>query len=112
MSPFNFDDGPFTVTHKDAPPPRYATHTDGRRTRAQMITYAAEISFVSTVSSPFVLGAFIQQECVRFMRWDCAGTIVSESHDWMKTEIFLKFFWCIAKCTSEEQGHDPTVRLI
>lgn len=107
LAPFTFGDKPFAVTLKDQPPRNATSPPDGRNTRAQMSIYVKEVHVCQ--HRCFLFTAFIQEQYVCFMRWDRTGAIVSESHDWAENpKSLLKFFWCLAKCSDEEQGYDFT----
>jgi hypothetical protein len=46
----------------------------------------------------------------RFIRWDRAGAIVSESFDYIKSpHILVQFFWNYARLPSDRRGYDSTV---
>ena len=47
---------------------------------------------------------------MRFIRWDRAGAVVSESFNVLKNpELFCQFFWRFAHITDVERGYDLTV---
>ncbi|GJE90338.1 fungal protein kinase-domain containing protein [Phanerochaete sordida] len=106
-APFNFDDGPLMVPLKGQPLPA-GDAKDSRHTRAQMISYVTDVHLHQ--HRRFLYTAFLQQEHVRFMRWDRSGAIVSKSYDWRKNpEVLLGFFLRLASCTPEERGEDTSV---
>ncbi|EKM48452.1 uncharacterized protein PHACADRAFT_202797 [Phanerochaete carnosa HHB-10118-sp] len=111
LAPFTFGGKPFTVTLKDQPQCSTTSPPDGRDSCAQMISYVMEVHIRQ--HRCFLFTAFIQERYVCFMRWDCSGAIVSESHDWVENpEPLLMFFWCLAKCSDEERGYDSTATLV
>ncbi|GJE90345.1 fungal protein kinase-domain containing protein [Phanerochaete sordida] len=111
QAPFNFDDGPFTVLLKDDAPHPSDSPKDSRDSRAQVVSYVAEV--YNRQHRHFILTAFIQGPSVRFMRWDRAGAIVSPAYDWVRDpDVLLRFFWCLAKCGDSKLGYDSTVELV
>ena len=49
---------------------------------------------------------------VRFLRWDRAGCVVSESFDIRaQPELLCDMLWRFAAASADERGHDPTVEL-
>lgn len=108
-APFNFGDGgPFVVPLKGEPPHPDSAAPDARDSRAQMISYVAQV--YNRQHRCFVLSAFIQEHYVRFMRWDRTGAIVSPSYDWKQDpDSLLMFLWCTAQAERSIQGYDPTV---
>ncbi|KAI0050113.1 hypothetical protein FA95DRAFT_685061 [Auriscalpium vulgare] len=50
-------------------------------------------------------------EYARFLRWDRAGTVVTESLNWFKSpDQLAEFFWRFDHMSQEQRGHDVTVR--
>ena len=81
-----------------------------KRTRAQMIRYAAEVQLCQ--HRKFFLSAIIHGRLVWLMRWDRAGAIVSLPFDYTKKpEGLLNFAYRIARAQPSVQGYDPTACL-
>lgn len=98
-APFNFDDEPFTLNTDDK------LDDAGPKSRAQMASYATELQ--RRQHRNFVFTAFIQQDRVRFMRWDRTGTLVSPTYNYKQDpEWLLRFIYLISTSSPEGQGYE------
>ncbi|KAH9946601.1 hypothetical protein B0H21DRAFT_693419 [Amylocystis lapponica] len=82
---------------------RYATMA-----LAQNVAYATEAC--ARQHRTFYLSMSLAGTFMRFIRWDCAGAIASESFDiHEQPELLCNFLWRFAHASATERGHDPTV---
>ena len=99
-APFGVQDGKLVITDTKG----------GRRTRAQMSRYAAEVQLRQ--HRKFFFSAITCGRLAWLMRWDRAGAIVSLPFDYTKEpERLLNFAYRIARADPSGQGYDPTVCL-
>ncbi|KAI0690210.1 hypothetical protein BC835DRAFT_1417939 [Cytidiella melzeri] len=81
-----------------------------RETRGQLIIYATEMFAHQQRTHLFQL--LVCGEDARFICWDHAGAIVSESFNYIKQPSLLaEFFWRHNHMSDEAKGWDPTARL-
>ncbi|KAL6308492.1 hypothetical protein BKA93DRAFT_516511 [Sparassis latifolia] len=84
-----------------------APEADARRrtaVRGQIISYAKMI--FSRQHRCFVFTVLILGDCVRIIRWDHAGAIVTHKFNYMTTEHLGEFLWRFSHMTDEQQGYD------
>ncbi|GJE90363.1 hypothetical protein PsYK624_064940 [Phanerochaete sordida] len=85
-----------------------ANSPDGRKSRAQMAKYAAELQ--ARQHRKFVFTVFVWRHLAWFMRWDRAGCIVSEPVDYIEDPApLLNFLYRLALLDDSAQGYDTSV---
>jgi Fungal protein kinase len=76
--------------------------------RGQLCAYATALA-----GSQFLLHSFSVSICgntARFIRWDRAGAIVTQSFNYIeKPELLAGFYWRFSRLSPIQQGFDPTV---
>ncbi|KAF9475141.1 hypothetical protein BDN70DRAFT_957985 [Pholiota conissans] len=76
--------------------------------RSQIGRYSASISGTQFRLHTFSVSIYGGR--ARFIRWDRAGAIVSQSFDYLQSpDILSFFFWCYSHSSRRDQGHDPSV---
>ncbi|KAG5653653.1 hypothetical protein H0H81_011613 [Sphagnurus paluster] len=87
-----------------------SSSAEGSDYRAQLIHYATE--WCSRQHRVFAFSLFIAGTCMRFIRWDRPGAIVSELFDFHKQpDLLVEFLWRFSHLDHVGRGFDPTVRL-
>jgi hypothetical protein len=76
----------------------------------QLASYATE--WCTRQHRRFAFGIFIGDPYVRFIRWDRAGAIISESFDYRENgQPLVDFLWRFTHLSPVQRGIDDTVRL-
>ncbi|KAG6816028.1 hypothetical protein H0H87_009274 [Tephrocybe sp. NHM501043] len=82
---------------------------EGRSTRGQLIHYGTQWLARQHRNHGFTIFSFGQY--ARFLRWDCAGTIVSQKFNYKEdSSSLVEFFWRFSRLGAAGRGHDPTAR--
>ncbi|KAL6308498.1 hypothetical protein BKA93DRAFT_822244 [Sparassis latifolia] len=79
-------------------------------TRAHIQSIASTILSRQHRTSVFTVLFF--PTCARLMRWDRHGAIVTEQFPIKVTQDLATFFWRFARLSPEQQGYDPTAKLV
>ena len=81
----------------------------GRKTRRQIISYAALVFKYQHRAFFFTL--LVLGSEARIIRWDRAGAIVTDRFDYVESpEVLQDFFWRFSQLSDEERGIDMTVQ--
>ncbi|EKM51324.1 uncharacterized protein PHACADRAFT_151998 [Phanerochaete carnosa HHB-10118-sp] len=84
---------------------------EGRKARAQMTKYAAEIQLRQ--HRRFVFTVFICERIAWLFRWDRTGAIVSRPFDiFEKPELLLNFVYRVARASPATLGYDTSVEIM
>ena len=80
-----------------------------RKARGQIIDYATEVQRLQHRTALFTVSLFGHQ--ARISRWDRAGTIVSETFDYVKTQWLAEFLWRYSHAGLGDRGYDENVSI-
>ncbi|GBE82934.1 hypothetical protein SCP_0413210 [Sparassis crispa] len=75
-------------------------------TRGQIISYAKML--FSRQHRCFAFTILILRDFARIIRWDRAGTVITNKFKYTNTEYLGKFLWRFCNMTDKQQGYDTT----